>query len=124
MARETEVLGENLPRCHNNDDAPGPTKRLRITTQKKQSDWNWTKTDNNPVIYPLISDSGVCEHLLNKFEPDPPSELFDIFGIYGTFVQQNFGRNMNNPDRKKLKMMINGLTRRQMRLEPILLWLF
>jgi hypothetical protein len=31
-----------------NDDAPGPSKRVRTTTQKKLSDWKWTKTDNNP----------------------------------------------------------------------------
>jgi hypothetical protein len=30
-----------------NDDAPGPSKRFRTTTQKKPSDWKWTKTDNN-----------------------------------------------------------------------------
>jgi hypothetical protein len=59
----------------NNDAAPGPSKHLRVTTQKKRSDWNWTDTDNNPVIYPFIGDSGVSGHLLNKFEPDPPSEL-------------------------------------------------
>jgi hypothetical protein len=31
----------------NNDDAPGPSKRVHTTMQKKQSDWNWTKSDNN-----------------------------------------------------------------------------
>jgi hypothetical protein len=31
-----------------NDDKPGPSKRVRTMTQKKQSDWKWTKTDNNP----------------------------------------------------------------------------
>jgi hypothetical protein len=33
-----------------NDDGPGTSKRVRTTTQKKQSDWKWTKTDNNPLI--------------------------------------------------------------------------
>lgn len=94
----------------NYDDAPGSSKRLRITTQKKQSDWNWTKTDNNPVIYPFIGDSGVCEHLLNKFEPDPPSEL----SIFLEYMEPLFNkicdetnayatRQLNNSLRKKLK---------------------
>jgi hypothetical protein len=91
----------------NNDDAPGPSKRLRITMQKKQSDWNWTKTDNNPVIYPFIGNSGVCERLLNKFEPDPPSEL----SIFLEYIEPLFNkicdetdayatRQLNNPNRK------------------------
>jgi hypothetical protein len=31
-----------------NNDAPGPSKRIRTMAQKKQSDWKWTKTDNSP----------------------------------------------------------------------------
>jgi hypothetical protein len=91
----------------NNDDAPGSSKRVRITTQKKQSDWNWTKPDNNPVIYPFIGDSGVYEHLLNKFEPVPPSEL----SIFLEYMEPLFNkicdetnayatRQLNNPREK------------------------
>jgi hypothetical protein len=94
----------------NNDDAPGPSKRVHTTMQKKQSDWNWTKTDNNPVIYPFISDSGVCEDLLNESELDPPSEL----SIFSEYVEPLFNkicdkrnayatRQLNNPNKRKLK---------------------
>jgi hypothetical protein len=58
-----------------NDDAPGPSKHVRTTAQKEQSDWKWTKTDNNPLIYPFIKNSGICDDLLSKFEAEPPSEL-------------------------------------------------
>jgi hypothetical protein len=58
-----------------NDDAPGPSKRVRTTTQKKQSDWKWTKTDNNPPVYPFTENSGICDDLLSKFEAEPSSEL-------------------------------------------------
>jgi hypothetical protein len=94
----------------NNDEAPGSSKRLGITTQKKQSDWNWTKTDNNPVIYPFIADSGVCEHLLNKFAADPASELSTFLEymepLFNKFCEETNAyatRQLNNPDRKKLK---------------------
>jgi hypothetical protein len=58
------------------DDAPGPSICVQTMTQKKQSDWKWTKTDNNPLIYPFIKNSGICDDLLSKFEAEPPSELF------------------------------------------------
>jgi hypothetical protein len=58
-----------------NYDAPGPSKRVRTMTQKKQSDWKWTKTDNNPLIYAFTENSGICDDLLSKFEAEPPSEL-------------------------------------------------
>jgi hypothetical protein len=43
--------------------------------QKKQSDWKWTKTDNNPLIYPFTENSGIYNDLLSKFEAEPPSQL-------------------------------------------------
>jgi hypothetical protein len=58
-----------------NDDVLGPSKRVRTTTQKKQSDWKWIKTDNNPFIYPFIENSGICDDLLSKFEAESPCEL-------------------------------------------------
>jgi hypothetical protein len=58
-----------------NDDAPGPSKCVRTTTQRKQSDWKWTKTGNNPLIYPFTENGGICDDLLSKFEAEPPSEL-------------------------------------------------
>jgi hypothetical protein len=58
-----------------NVDVPGPSKRARTTTQKKQSYWKWTKTDNSPLIYPFTENSGICDDLLSKFEAEPPSEL-------------------------------------------------
>jgi hypothetical protein len=62
-----------------NDDAPGPSKYVQTTTQKKQSDWKWTKTDNKSVIYHFNEKSGICDDLLSKFEAEPPSELFFFF---------------------------------------------
>jgi hypothetical protein len=58
-----------------NDEAPGTSKRFWTTTQKKQSDWKWTKTDNNPLIYVFNENSGICDDLLSKSEAEPPSEL-------------------------------------------------
>jgi hypothetical protein len=59
-----------------NDDAPGPSKCVQTMMQKKQSDWKWTKTDNNPVMYPFTENSGICNDLLSKFEAESPSTLF------------------------------------------------
>jgi hypothetical protein len=61
--------------------APGPSKRVRTTTQKNISDWNWTPKDNNPIIFPFNTYSGVCTDLLKKYESQPPSEL-EIFLEY------------------------------------------
>jgi hypothetical protein len=58
-----------------NECAPGPSKSVRTTTQKNISDWNWTPTDNNPIIFPFNTYSGVCADLLKKYESQPPSEL-------------------------------------------------
>jgi hypothetical protein len=55
-----------------NDDAPGPSKHVQTMMQVKQSDWKWTKTDNNPVIYPFTKNSGMCDDLLSKSEAEPP----------------------------------------------------
>jgi hypothetical protein len=54
---------------------PGPSKRVRTTTQKKQNDWKWTKTDKNPLIYTFIEIRGISDDLLSKFEAEPPSDL-------------------------------------------------
>jgi hypothetical protein len=68
-----------------NDDAPGPSKRVQTTTQKKHSDWTWTKTDNNPLIWPFTENSGICDDLLPNFKQNHHlNSLF--FRIYGTFV--------------------------------------
>jgi hypothetical protein len=78
--------------------------------QKKQSDWKWTKTDNNPLIYPFTENSGICDDLLSKFEAEPPSEL----SIFLEYMEPFFGKiceetneyarvQLNNPNRKKLK---------------------
>jgi hypothetical protein len=42
---------------------------------RKNGDWKWTKTDNNPLSYPFTENSGICDDLLSKFEAEPPSEL-------------------------------------------------
>ncbi|PSN56133.1 hypothetical protein C0J52_03357 [Blattella germanica] len=44
-----------------NDD---PSKR--VLRRKNDSDWNWTESDNNPVIYPFTNNIGFCENLLNN----------------------------------------------------------
>lgn len=90
----------------NNGDAPGPSKRVRNTTQ---SDWNWTKIENNRIIYPFTENSGVCEDVLNKFKSCPPSEL----QIFSEYMEPLFDKicdetnayatkQLNNPDRKKM----------------------
>jgi hypothetical protein len=58
-----------------NECTPGSSKRVRTTTQKNISDWNWTPTDNNPIIFPFNTYSGVCADLLKNYESQPPSEL-------------------------------------------------
>jgi hypothetical protein len=58
-----------------NGDVAGPSKRVRTMTQNKQSDWKWSKADNNLLIYPFIENSGICDDLLSKSEAEPPSEL-------------------------------------------------
>jgi hypothetical protein len=89
------------------DDAPGPSKRVRTTTHKKQSDWNWPQTDNNPVIYPFSNNSGVSKNLFTKFESEPPSEL----SIFLEYIKPLFEKissktnayatiQLNNPNRK------------------------
>jgi hypothetical protein len=76
---------------------------------KKQSDWKWTKTDNNPLIYPFIENSGICDDLLSKFEAEPPSELSILEYIEPLFEKicdetSEYARvQLNNPNRKKLK---------------------
>jgi hypothetical protein len=91
------------------DDIPGPSTRVRTTVQKKQFEWKWTKTANNPVIYPFTENSGICNDL-SKFEAEPPSEL-SVFSEYMDHLFEKicdetnlYARvHLNNPNRKKLK---------------------
>jgi hypothetical protein len=67
-----------------NDDVPGPSKRVRTMTQTKQSDWKWTRTDNNPLIYPLPKTLVfVMMYSQNLKQNHHLNSLF--FRLYGTF---------------------------------------
>jgi hypothetical protein len=67
-----------------NDNVPGPSKHIRTTTQKKQSDWKWTKLTTVLLSTPLPKTVEFVITHSSKSEAEPPSELF--FKIYGTFV--------------------------------------
>jgi hypothetical protein len=81
-----------------------------VLSRRKICDWNWTPTDNSPIIFPINTYSGVCADLLKKYESQPPSEL-RIFLEYmdPLFVKiceepnANATNQLNNADRKKLK---------------------
>ncbi|PSN29913.1 hypothetical protein C0J52_23871 [Blattella germanica] len=62
-----------------------------VLRRKNDSDWNWTKSDNNPIIDPFTDNSGVCKNLLNKFDSDPPSEL----SIFSEFREPLFDKICN-----------------------------
>jgi hypothetical protein len=79
-------------------------------TQEEQSDWKWTKTDKNPVIYPFTKNSRICDDLLSKSEAEPPSELSisleymePLFGKICNETSEYARVQLNNPNRKKLK---------------------
>ena len=41
------------------NDAPEPSKLPRPVCQKKQSDWKWSKNENNPIVCPFSEYNGV-----------------------------------------------------------------
>jgi hypothetical protein len=92
------------------DDVPGPSKRARVSTKKRESDWKWTKNENNTIIHPFSGYSGVSPTLLEKFETEPPSEL-TIFleymqPLFPTITKETndyVTRQLNNENRKKCK---------------------
>jgi hypothetical protein len=71
---DDESSEENREESDEKDDDANPSKCVRTTMQKEYSDWKWTKTDNNPLIYHFTENSRVCDDL-SKFEAEPPSEL-------------------------------------------------
>jgi hypothetical protein len=62
-----------------NECAPGSSKRVHTTTQKNISDWNWAPTDNNPIIFPFNTYSGVCADLLKKYMSRSDRQNFKYF---------------------------------------------
>ena len=75
-----------------------------VLRRKNDSDWNWTESDNNPVIHPFTDNSGVCENLLNKFDSDPPSE----FSIFSEFMEPLFDKICNETNAYAVKQLNNS----------------
>ncbi|PSN31069.1 hypothetical protein C0J52_24189 [Blattella germanica] len=75
-----------------------------VLRRKNDSDWNWTESDNNPVIHPFTDNSGVCENLLNKFDSDPPSEL----SIFSEFIEPLFDKIYNETNAYAVKQLNNS----------------